>query len=43
MSDPTFDQDCHRCDLDMHVCHGCGEPLRHDGKQSSGTEHPDCT
>jgi len=41
--DPSFELDCHRCDYDMHVCGGCGEPLRHDGKLFDGTKHPDCT
>lgn len=34
--------DCYRCDLDMHYCGGCGDPLRHDGKQFDGTKHEEC-
>lgn len=43
MSDPTYEPDCHRCDYDLHVCGGGGEPLRHDSKQHDGTRHPPCT
>jgi hypothetical protein len=41
--DPTFDPDCNRCDYDLHVCGGCGENLRHDGKLHDGSVHPVCT
>jgi hypothetical protein len=42
-NDPTFDPDCNKCDYDLHVCGGCGEYLRHDGKLYDGTRHPECT
>jgi len=41
--DPTYEADCYRCDLDIHYCGGCGDPLRHDGKESDGTKHKECT
>lgn len=33
---------CDRCNVDEHVCHGCGQPLKHDGSESrqpAGTKH----
>jgi len=42
-NDPTYDPDCRKCDLDIHYCGGCGELLRHNGKELDGTTHKECT
>lgn len=33
---PGFDPDCHLCDIDRHICPGCGKNLRH-GQTSCGS------
>ena len=33
---------CRWCDADLHMCHGCGKPLRHDGTEVDGSPHPSC-
>lgn len=31
---------CDRCNYDNHVCHFCGDPLLHDGRNINGFPHP---
>lgn len=42
MSDPTYSDDCNKCNYQLHYCGGCGDPLRHDGKTFDGTKHEEC-
>ena len=34
---------CEDCNTDSHHCRGCGEPLDHNGRESNGEPHGDCT
>lgn len=34
---------CQRCNTVEHICPGCGTELDHNGLESNGVKHPDCT